>query len=121
MKQSAQRLDGVGLCGRLVVTIALDACESQGDSTRIAGRVLDAVDGDLYHGYRRVREAFESTSSLSGRQYLQIVVAIQDSEYIAKGSTMDAVMKPESPSGVMGWCSVAPEHSSCSTHRHPLR
>ena len=52
MEQSAQRLDGVGLRGRLVVTVALDACEPKGDSTRIAGRVLDAVDGDLDHGDR---------------------------------------------------------------------
>lgn len=36
MEQSTQRLNGVSLRRRLVVAVALDACEAEGNSARIA-------------------------------------------------------------------------------------
>src|SRR4029450_6286530 len=45
--EGADRLDGVGLLGALVLAVAADAGEAQGEAARVAGAGLEAVEGDL--------------------------------------------------------------------------
>src|SRR6478752_1594085 len=45
----ADRLDRVGLVGALVVAVAQDPGEAERDATGVAGRALEAVEGDLHH------------------------------------------------------------------------
>src|SRR4029434_7738933 len=47
--EGADRLDGVGLLGALVLPVADDPGEAEGEAAGVAGAGLEAVEGDLHH------------------------------------------------------------------------